>query len=182
SYAELSAAEADVLIVNDVNEVLNKLEVRFPENYEMPGDDKLEEVINKTLKWTSGINSENIDVAVENNLVVLEGSVDSLWKKTEAEKIAGTLHGVSGVTNKIAVVPTNNLEDEIIAEDIENALARSFYIDSNNLDIIVENGQVTISGIVSSRRAFIEAESIASYTKGVKNVDNDIVINPQLNV
>jgi osmotically-inducible protein OsmY len=48
----------------------------------------------------------------------------------------------------------------------------------NNVNVVVERGDVTLSGTVPSWTAKRSAYNAASYTLGVKNVVNNIVISP----
>lgn len=66
--------------------------------------DELEKsVIEKALRRHWSINADDIKVSVENNKVILRGTVTSLYQKEEAEKIAWKTPGVLFVDNNLVV-------------------------------------------------------------------------------
>jgi osmotically-inducible protein OsmY len=80
----------------------------------------------------------------------LEGTVDAFWKKVRAEDLAFSMRGVLGLTNKIAVVPTQTIADENLAENIINALDRNVNVNVDDVNVTVEDGTVTLTGAVPS--------------------------------
>ena len=111
-----------------------------------------------------------------NGRVTLRGSVDTLWKKIRIEELTLGLNGVLGITNELAVVPTERYVDKAIAEDIEAALDRNVNIDVDLIELKVENGKVTLSGTVGSLPDFRAAQKIAENTPGMLMVDNELII------
>jgi osmotically-inducible protein OsmY len=66
--------------------------------------DELEKrVVEKALQRHWSINADDIKVTVENNKVILSGTVTSLYQKEEAEKIAWKTPGVLFVDNNLVV-------------------------------------------------------------------------------
>lgn len=66
--------------------------------------------------------------------------------------------------------------DERIREDINEELTRHPGIDATDVDVRVENGEVTLSGMVDDRRAKRLAEDIAEQCSGVEDVHNELRI------
>lgn len=66
--------------------------------------------------------------------------------------------------------------DERIKEDINDRLSEG-YIDASEIMVMVENGEVTLSGTVNSRSDKRRAEDIAEYVSGVSNVENRLRVN-----
>jgi osmotically-inducible protein OsmY len=64
--------------------------------------------------------------------------------------------------------------DERITEDINEALTRDHQIDATNIQVEVQNGEVTLKGTVSDREAKRRAEDIAESCSGVKEVQNQV--------
>ncbi|MEX0778736.1 MAG: BON domain-containing protein [Balneolales bacterium] len=166
------AALDNASTVEGVNSVTDNLNVRFPEGKTVPGD----KVIEANIKSNIGLNLEShkIKVSVQGGWVTLFGAVGSYWEKVEAVDQALFVDGVKGITNDIAVVPTQDLPDEIIGEDIAEALRRNSYVNSDDVDVVVENGKVTLQGVVPSQKARDVAYNMARYTPGVTEVDNNI--------
>jgi osmotically-inducible protein OsmY len=115
-------------------------------------------------------------VSVVDGDVSLEGSVDAYWKKRRIEDLSYDRLGVITVNNKLAVVPTQDLEDQAIAKDVVAVLDRRALIDVETIDVEVEAGMVTLSGTVPSWIAWDEAQRAAQYTEGVVDVINDLMI------
>ncbi|HKR12437.1 MAG TPA: BON domain-containing protein [Pyrinomonadaceae bacterium] len=61
--------------------------------------------------------------------------------------------------------------DERIKEDVNDRLSEG-YIDASEITVMVEGGEVTLSGTVNSRSDKRRAEDIAEYVSGVQNVEN----------
>jgi hypothetical protein len=64
--------------------------------------------------------------------------------------------------------------DERITEDINEALTRDPEVDPTNIQVEVQNGEVTLKGTVSDREAKRRAEDIAESCSGVKQVQNQL--------
>jgi hyperosmotically inducible protein len=176
NYTAYQAAGDDTWAISGVTNVRNDLIIKFPSGVKTPSDVEIKTNIENILLWQPNIDSTDIDVTVNSGWVMLYGSVDAYWKKVRAEELILGLNGVLGLTNELAIVPTERIEDKTIAEDIEAALERQFNIDQNLIDVKVENGQVTLSGSVGSLLAFRAAQRIAENTLGVLIVNNELVI------
>ncbi|HEX8059654.1 MAG TPA: BON domain-containing protein [Cyclobacteriaceae bacterium] len=62
--------------------------------------------------------------------------------------------------------------DERIKEDINCRLTDDAYVDASNIEIGVENSEVTMTGTVPDRSSKRRAEDIAELVSGVSNVEN----------
>lgn len=94
------------------------------------------------------------------------------WEKIRAEEIVLESSGVLDLVNKIAVVPTNDIRDEQIAEDIVRTLGTDLTVDADKLDIAVEDGVVTIVGSVSSGPMMVSVLNTVKYMAGVRDIIN----------
>jgi osmotically-inducible protein OsmY len=108
--------------------------------------------------------------------VVLEGSVDSFWKKVYAEALADGASGVIKVTNSLMVVATKKVVDETIAKDVTEALRRNATVDADSVGVTVENGVVTVTGTVVNWGAKTAAFFAALCTRGVVHVDDRLTV------
>ncbi|MEX0780604.1 MAG: BON domain-containing protein [Balneolales bacterium] len=169
-----TAATDDAYVVDGVLTVENHLSVRYPEQRDLPTDEAIRNNIESNIGFNSNLETYKIDVEAEEKWVTLHGTVSSYWEKVEAEDEALYVDGVLGITNELAVVPTGSFRDEDIAEDVVNALDRNIFVNPNDIDVKVENGEVTLDGIVGSIRAKNAAYNSALYTPGVTLVDNQI--------
>lgn len=176
NYTAYQAAHDDAWAMSGVRNVRNDLTIKYPPGVKVPADAEILSNIENLLLWQPNIDSTDMDVIVENGWVTLRGSVDAFWKKIRAEELAMDLAGVLGITNELAVVPTEKFEDKTIAQDIEAAMERNANINTDLIDVEVENGKVTLTGSVPSLKALRSAQRIAEHTPGVLMVDNEIAI------
>lgn len=115
--------------------------------------------------------SYEVDVAVENNVATLRGTVDSLQEKALCATVAKGVRGVTAVNDLIEVNwPEKRLDSEIEA-DIEKALQWDAYVDHVLIIVEVNDGVVNLSGIVGSA-AEKRLARIDAYVNGVKAVDD----------
>lgn len=175
SFTSKTAATTSAWSVTGVSAVNNRLTVEYPAAVTVPSDEEIQDDIENILLWDTDIDSTKIDVSVNDNEVTLEGSVDAYWKIYAAERLADTT-GVYSIENKLAVVPSEDEEDEVIAESIVNALTRNVDVNSEDVEVKVKNGEVTLRGTVSSWSAYRAAEESSFFTAGVTDVDNLIEI------
>jgi hypothetical protein len=64
--------------------------------------------------------------------------------------------------------------DESIEDDICQALARNPDIDASEIEVTIENGEVTLRGTVYGRQMKRLAEDIAAECRGVVDVNNEL--------
>lgn len=66
--------------------------------------------------------------------------------------------------------------DERIREDVSEALTRSPDVDATNVEVMVNDGMVTLSGSVDDRHSKRVAEDVAQDVSGVRDVQNQLRI------
>ncbi len=66
--------------------------------------------------------------------------------------------------------------DEQLAEEIEELLEESDDVDTEEIDVYVQQGEVTLRGVVRTSEAWEAAGRIASRVLGVTNVKNELTI------
>jgi len=170
SYGVKEAALFDAWKVPGVKKVNNDSFVRFPSTAKTLTDSQIEESINKQLKWNDSTSDENIHVKVKKGEVILEGHVDAYWKIFRAQQIASSVLGVIDIDNKLTVVPTEAITDQVIATDIMNAIDRSYAVNAEDVNVEVNDGIVTLSGKLPNRGAYETALECAYNTFGVKDI------------
>ncbi|MDG5816002.1 BON domain-containing protein [Chitinispirillales bacterium ANBcel5] len=176
AYARESA-ESDVWAVPGVKVVENRIAVRLDQPAAPPRAE-LRDNIRNIFDWDTALSGEDIVISVDNGVVTLEGAVGSYWQKKRAEELAKHVAGVILVDDRLGVTPKHDLNDEIIAEDIIDALDRNIDIDIDMIDVMVEEGRVRLSGKVPDWAAYKAANTIVQYTAGVTDLQNDLVIAP----
>jgi osmotically-inducible protein OsmY len=143
-----------------------------------PTDSEIEANVSSALGWNPDLVGTVIDVIVRYGWVTLEGSVATFWQKQHAEDVASNVNGVVGITNSLAVAPTGDYEDEVIGEEILTALGRHSEVDVNDINVLVANGSVTLSGKVPTWSARLAAYEAALFTGGVVNIHDDLRVSP----
>jgi hyperosmotically inducible protein len=98
---------------------------------------------------------DNIAVRVHDGDVELVGQVSQPFKKADLSRIAQKVPGVRSVTNELQVLPTSFFDDRIRLQ-----VARAIYKDPvlsryaiqaiPPIHIIVDNGHVTLEGVVNN--------------------------------
>lgn len=176
SFLERKAAFEDAWSVPGVLSVENHIKVAAPSGVPIRDDNEIKVNVEKVLEWNPTLDASQIKVSVDASKVILEGSVDSFWKKVYAEELAAATSGVVDVTNNLAVVPSKQVVDEAIAKDVTEALQRNAAVDADSVGVKVENGLVTLTGTVQNWGAKTAAFFAALYTRGVVHVDDRLTV------
>src|SRR5262249_54528967 len=62
--------------------------------------------------------------------------------------------------------------DERIKEDVNDRLSDDYYLDASDVEVMVQNTEVTLTGTVKNRNDKRRAEDLAERVSGVTNVEN----------
>ena len=131
-------------------------------------DVQLAEKVTKAIsQYTRYTVFDDLGGVVENGVVTLTGNVTMPFKKDDIEKRVAHIDGVKGVNNQIHVLPVSIYDDQLRAR-IARAIYRSsaFYPYASMVNppihIIVENGRVTLTGVVLSQVDKVLAQSLAT--------------------
>ncbi|MDF1500041.1 MAG: BON domain-containing protein [Anaerolineales bacterium] len=135
SFTAKDAAYDDSWFVDGVPLVVNDLDVEYVTETKMPADDEIQRYVVEKLRWNPDLASYKIDVSVSKGWVTLEGAVDAYWKKVRARMETSEVIGVLGVSNKLAVVPTESIKDERIAEDVVAAMDRHISVNPEDVNV-----------------------------------------------
>jgi hyperosmotically inducible periplasmic protein len=176
NYLEKEAAGDDARDITGVLSVDNELIIQFPPPGGLPSDEMIRSRVYDVVKWNSDIDISCVEFTVNTGWLILEGSVDVYWKKLRIEELAGSVYGVAGITNEISVVPSHRIEDRAIARNIVMALERNSNVNAYDITVEVNNGRVTLTGMVNSQVEKKTAQEVACYTAGVQDVENEIVV------
>jgi hyperosmotically inducible protein len=122
---------------------------------------------------------DDISYRVANGQVELIGAVNQPFKKKDIERLVFKIPGVNGVTNGLKVLPTSIEDDRLrlqIARAIyrDPALTRYAIQPVPPIHIIVDNGHVTLTGVVNNDLektvAGVRASSFLSFGPVVNNL------------
>ncbi|MGH9353122.1 MAG: BON domain-containing protein [Terriglobia bacterium] len=145
-------AERAARKVNDVNQVVNQITVN-------PGDAGPEGIVRQARKeiltYPFYTIFDNIVLKIQSNNLTVAGQVTDPYKKSDIGNFLEHIKGVTSLTNDLKVLPTSQFDDSL-----RLAIARAIYDDPNFINyrnqaippihIIVDNGNVTLEGVVNS--------------------------------
>jgi len=127
---------------------------------------------------------DDLNYSVNDGVVTLSGSVTNPVVKDDAGRVVKRLPGVVQVINNIKVLPLSSLDNRIRFAEYRAIFGFSdlyrYAMGANpSIHIIVENGHVTLTGVVASQTdknvAYIRANSVP----GVFSVTNDLRVAEQ---
>jgi osmotically-inducible protein OsmY len=124
------------------------------------------------LDWQ--VPNDKVKVKVENAWVTLEGELEWNYEKEAAKKALSNVTSVKGVTNNIHI--TSSILHSIELRDIENALERSWALDSSGIKVKLDGHKVVLNGTVESIYQKEEAGRVAWNAPGVRNVENNLFV------
>jgi osmotically-inducible protein OsmY len=176
TYRAKDAAAAAAWMASGVQSVDNQLHVEFPAGYPSLTDDQIQHNAIGALAWNSDLHGSAIDVSVSHGTVILEGTVASYWLRKKAESIVSDLLGVVDVVNKLVVVPTEFLNDQTIAKNVQTAIRNSPFVKGENIKVSVKDGSVTLLGSVNARFDRLQAYAVAANCGGVIEILNKIEV------
>jgi osmotically-inducible protein OsmY len=127
---------------------------------------------------------DSVGVGVEQGVVVLQGSVNQPWRKDDLDRRVAEVPGVREIKNEIRVQPTSFHDDRLRRELYSRIYGNGLFERYRNwpdppIRIIVENGNVTLTGIVNSRVEQAVLGSIAHGTLSFK-VDNQVQVESEI--
>ena len=185
-YADKEKAEKKASKVKNVADVRNQIAVRTANL----SDVELAKRLARKLAYDSsgyygrygnGAMFNHLTLAVRNGVVVLGGEVRNEGARDYALGVARNEKGVRGVVNQVRLLPASIFDDDIRAR-----AARAIYGDSvlsryaNDpgapIRIVVENGHITLYGVVSNRMDSQVAEIRARGVSGAFSVENRLVV------
>ena len=98
---------------------------------------------------------DDISFRVNNGSVELDGAVSQPYKKLAIEKMVKQTPGVTSIDDRLEVLPLSNMDDRLRLQ-----IARAIYSDPTlsryaiqavpPIHIIVDNGHVTLTGVVNN--------------------------------
>ncbi|BCG04807.1 osmotically inducible protein Y (plasmid) [Paraburkholderia sp. PGU19] len=172
-YAQKLATERSVLRIAGVVAVVTHMGVTLHET-DHRTDEDIALSVRAVLDWISGLEEDAIRIKVERGWVTLSGSVKNGYRSHIAEKHIGHMRGVTGITNDIRISGSASPTD--IEYNIRKAIQRHTEREMKHLEVQVDEGNVTLSGHLSSTVERAIVWGAARATSGVKTVVDRLVI------
>src|ERR1035437_5590931 len=174
SYAQKVAALDAAHRVRGVLGVANDTIVKIPHKR---SDEEIAHSVRKILEWDVLVPDTQIKSTITDGWVELEGTVNTLSQKEDAARAVKNMAGVIGITKKLEIETQKN-KTEKLGKKTEEALERRATREADSLRIVVEGGEVNLSGRVHSWRERRVVLGSINHTPGVKRVIDNLRIEP----
>lgn len=125
------------------------------------------DVSRQVLRYTHFTIFDSIHAQIDEGVVTLTGKVTMPYKREDIAQRVAKVEGVRQVKNDVTVLPVSLFDDEL-----RRRISRAIYGNANfwiygsmvnpPIHIVVENGRVTLEGVVNSNIDRMVARSIAS--------------------
>jgi len=165
SWAKKLAAEEAAHRVAGVLDVANDLVVRRPTELQRTDTD-VAAAIRQALIWDVFVPEEQIQTTVRSGIVTLQGTVEYPSQREDAERAIRNLAGVCGIDNQI-VVKRADVSRTALRTAIHDALERRADREADRIELDVEEGRVTLSGVVHS---YTERKAVVGAARGTPGV------------
>jgi osmotically-inducible protein OsmY len=164
--------------IPDVRQVRNRLRVEWRAGASdrvappLPRSDaQLEDTIAAAFRQDDRVDAARVDISVKDGRVVLSGRVAHAYERRILEDDARNVVGVAWVTNQVEVV-TESRADRRIEMDVSEAFAIDSTLFETPIDVVVDEGFVTLKGDVPSGYHRNHAGALAARIRGVRGVNN----------
>lgn len=123
----------------------------------------------------------DLSVSVRDGIVTVSGEVRDYSDRDSALNIIADTKGVRGVVDHIRVAPTSQFDDQIRFEAARaiygNPALRRYWLNpAHPIRIVVDNGHVTLEGVVDSQVDKQLAQAAVSSVPGVFSVKNNLFV------
>jgi osmotically-inducible protein OsmY len=179
---EKERAAHDAIQVSNVSEVKNNLMVKgwkvtvVRTGAPAPSDSALAKWVYDELYADLRIDKLwDIHIKAKNGHVTLRGTLPTMRQKYLAQQDAMEVTGVAWVSNLI-MVKSPRREDLGIDADARSTLSSDYSLANDKINLVVNNGIVTLKGNVNTQYERSQAEKDVSGILGVQNIVNNIKI------
>jgi osmotically-inducible protein OsmY len=176
----MAAQEAAHFVVG-VLDVANDIVVKAPGS-PVRTDTEIAQAVRHAIEWDVMVPHERIRSTVSDGIVNLEGNVNFLREREDAERAVRYLDGVCGVRNHILVSPSTMGPDKVramIEKVLERRASHEIEREAKRIRVAVTEGNVILTGKVGSfaeKRAILGA---LSHTPGIRTVTDHLRIEPE---
>lgn len=150
----------------------------MPFETQKESDTRLREAVLRQLEWDPQVTSRDINVAAADSVVTLTGFVHTYSEKYAAEKTAQRVYGVRALANDIEVKLMDARADPEIARDALHAMSINITVPQAGIKVLVNEGFVTLEGLVEWDFQRKGAEACVRHLAGVRGVMNHLQVKP----
>lgn len=124
-------------------------------------------------RFNEALNNANVNVFSYNRVVLITGQVPDQQSKDDATTIAEKVRHVRRVHNELEVIPVNSIfdssKDSFLKAKISTNLLGAKGIDSDRIEVVVENSKVYLMGLVTQEEAQRTVNSVKEVS-GIKAI------------
>jgi osmotically-inducible protein OsmY len=133
--------------------------------------------VDEALKGDHALDSDDIEVDLFGDDIVLNGTVPSQAQSAEATAAAQQVAGVKAVRNLLAVaLPDDEYgDDDALAQEVNQALAATLVAPAG-VQATAREGNLRLTGTVPTSAEKTAAEECAAGCAGVLGITNDIAV------
>jgi osmotically-inducible protein OsmY len=175
-YSQKLAAARAAHRVRGVLDVADEIEVRYA-SADAVTDTELAQAVRHALEWDVLVDDRRIQSTVAEGFVTLDGEVNSLAQREDADRAVRRLKGVRGLLNKITVKPVR-ADSAVLRRKIEEALERRAEREADRISVDVEDGSVTLTGRVHSWQERDSVVGAIAHAAGVHSVRDRLRVDP----
>jgi len=148
----------------------------------MKSDIQLQHDVMAELHWEPSVDSAHLGVEVADGIVTLTGHVASYFEKWNAEAAAQRVSGVKAlvVNMEVRLPALSQRSDEDIARSVDSALEWMAPEVKDKVKVLVEGGQVLLTGEVEWQYQKAAATTAIRHLVGVTGVVNQIGLRQQV--
>ncbi len=127
-----------------------------------------------------GLELKDLDAKVEDGVLTLRGSVKDVFSRLRAEDVAGSVMGITSISNQLAPAGAPEGTDDASLTRAVIAYLSDFhqFAFGGEMTVRASQGVVTLKGRVVLYMARQQAAVVASLVKGVSRVENLLVVDP----
>jgi hyperosmotically inducible protein len=178
--AKLDAVR-DARKVDDVMSVVDNIDVRAED---VTPSQILEEARKDIVTYPFYTIFDNVVLEAQGHKLIVSGQVSQPYKKADIGRFLSYVKGVAELQNNLEVLPTSNYDDEL-----RLAIARAIYNDPYfihyrdqalpPIHIIVDNGNVTLDGVVANQLDRVKAENDTRFAATFFSLTDNLRVEPQ---
>ncbi|MDP4708642.1 MAG: BON domain-containing protein, partial [Rickettsiaceae bacterium] len=152
------------------------------ENYTMKNNETMYTKVMEKLNFEPSLDATDITVSIQGDgdIVILGGTVESFYEKLAAERAVKSLMNVRTIANEITVDLSIRYKktDAEIAKEVTNAIKSNTITAPKNIQAIVKDGIVTLTGAVDWYYQKSAAFNAINKLFGIKAIINNIEVKP----
>lgn len=149
-----------------VRSVVNNIDVKPVKR----SDSDIHSDVKSALLYDPATDEYEIKIGVTDRVVTLTGNVRSWQEYKLAEQVTKGVVGVKNVNNDLNVIYTHDRSDYEIEQEVRAKLENDVWIDGEDIDVMVDNGEVTLNGTVGNPYEKHRAK-LAAWVAGTDSVD-----------